>query len=58
MSGWALFWTWSLWIGLAFFTLVVLVVTVGGVRDIRHMLRSINRQHREGTDAEDTPPKS
>ena len=47
MNGWATFWTWALVIGLAVFTLVVLTVTVGGLRDIRDMLRSLQRGHYE-----------
>ena len=46
MSGWMTFWTWALLIGLGAFALVVVTVTVGGLRDIRDMLRSLRAGHR------------
>ena len=45
MNGWLTFWTWALLIGLGFFTLVVITVTIGGLRDIRDMLRSLKAKH-------------
>jgi hypothetical protein len=41
MNGWLTFWTWALLIGLSFFAVVVITVTIGGLRDIRDMLRSL-----------------
>ena len=48
MNAWTTFWTWALLIGLSFFTLVVITVTIGGLRDIRDMLRSLKAKHIQG----------
>jgi hypothetical protein len=57
MSGWMTFWTWALLIGLTFFAAVVVVVTVGGLRDIRDMLRSLKAGHQgQGGGGGDDPP--
>ena len=55
MNGWTTFWTWALLIGLSFFAIVVLTVTVGGLRDIRDMLRSLKAGHDRGDDKPDQP---
>ena len=56
MSGWLTFWTWALLIGLAFFTVVVVTVTIGGLRDIRDMLRSLKAGHDAGRDGDQRDP--
>lgn len=55
MNGWLTFWTWALLIGLGFFTLVVITVTIGGLRDIRDMLRSLKSGHERGAGDDGAP---
>ncbi len=48
MSGWATFWAVTLLAALILFAVVAVVVTIGGVRDIKFLLANI--QHRPGAD--------
>jgi hypothetical protein len=45
MSFWPQFWMWVLLFGLAVFCGLAVVVSIGGVFDIRALFRSIRRQH-------------
>ncbi len=47
MSVWAGFWTWFLILSVTIFLGLAVVVSVGGLFDIRALLRSIRSQHGE-----------
>jgi len=56
MRFWAPFWTWMLLLSLTVFAGIALVVAVGGLRDIRSMLRTLKEQHSQETgQARETP---
>jgi hypothetical protein len=43
MEGWTTFWGWTLVIVLLVFTLVSVVVTIGGFSDIKMLLKSLSQ---------------
>ncbi len=45
MSGWATFWAVTLLAALILFAVVAVVVTIGGVRDIKFLLANIQQRH-------------
>ena len=45
MSGWLTFWEILLVVSLAVFAVLVVLVTIGGFRDIRSMFRALDEQH-------------
>jgi hypothetical protein len=47
MTYWSTFWTWFLIFALAIFLGLAVVVSVGGLFDIRALFRSIRSQHGE-----------
>lgn len=49
-NAWATFWAVVLVAGIAVFAVLAVVVTIGGLADVRQMFRSITRQH-------ETPPQ-
>lgn len=46
MNGWMWFWTIFLVISIAIFATMAVVVTIGGFRDMRTMLKRISDQHK------------
>lgn len=52
MKIWLVIWTSLLLFGLLSYALLALVVTVGGMRDVLELFRSLNRQHGDAR-----PPK-
>lgn len=53
IDGWATFWTWVL-IGTAIvFTCLAIAVAIGGFFDIRALLKTIDRQHKEAETEQD-----
>jgi hypothetical protein len=47
MSFWSQFWTWFLLLGLALFAVLAVVVSIGGLVDIRALFKRIREQHRQ-----------
>ena len=50
MDAWAIFWGVVLLASLATFAIVVVVVTIGGFRDLRAMLKNLDAQHQKNTE--------
>ena len=50
VTGWALFWTICLVLALATFSLMAIVVTIGGAVDIRRLLRRLEREDPQAED--------
>ncbi|MBN1342670.1 MAG: hypothetical protein JXQ73_08325 [Phycisphaerae bacterium] len=55
METWLPIWKWTLIIGVAFFTVLSIVVFIGGVYDIRAMFRSLAEQHEKRQAEPDRP---
>lgn len=53
MNGWMTLWTCVLMAALVLFTCLTVVVTIGGLLDIRRMLRQVVHQHEEPDRAAD-----
>jgi hypothetical protein len=47
MNGWVWFSQIVFWIGLGLFTILAVVVTIGGIKDIRALLTALNKQHKD-----------
>ena len=55
MSFWEIFWQVVLLVSLVAFAGLVVVVAIGGLGDIRSMLRSIDKHHEESSSDSDSP---
>lgn len=53
MNFWESFWPWVLGISVVAFSGLAIVVTIGGISDIRAMLRSIEQNHSANTESSD-----
>jgi hypothetical protein len=54
MAFWSTFWGIVLGVGMVMFTVLAVVVTVGGFGDVKAMFQGIERQH--GKEMRDDPP--
>ena len=54
MSGWATFWAVLLIVVLAIFALLTIVIAIGGFFDIKALFSTIERQHAESADQNET----
>ena len=50
MDGWILFSKIVFGVGLGFFAILAVVVTIGGAKDIRAMFASLNQQHKDNAE--------
>ena len=57
MKGWLVFWQFLLGVSLAVYAILVVLVAVGGFKDIRALFRSLDEQHRKG-EREEGPENS
>lgn len=53
MKIWLAMWTSLLLFGLLSYAVLALVVTIGGMRDVLDLFRSLNRQHRNAKPPQD-----
>lgn len=54
MENWITFWTWLLVIVLLIFFGLIVVVAVGGFFDLKILFRTINKQHRDSEEKQNS----
>lgn len=55
---WIMLWKAVFIIGIGLFSVLAVVVTIGGARDVRKLLRSLREEHRESRETDSAPGES